>query len=532
MKRLHLVVILFVIILLGFFLRFYKLGLAPAGLYLDEAGQGYSAYSILKTGKDEFGMPFPAAFRSFNDFKTPVYIYLIVPLIPVFGLNTFTIRFPSFIFSVLTLPLLYFLIVRLAPRTKYLALISTVFLAVSPWHILFGRTNFECNVALFLLLLAYHLFQIALEKPWVLVLSAVFFSIALPAYHSERILVPLIVLFLLIKNFKTLSSPKYLKYSILGLVMALIITLPTIKIINTPGFLARVSTLSIFSSQNSWGIKEFPSLYLSYLSPRYLFWLGDSGPRSSYPGLSVFFLWQLPLYLHGLYLLFTKKIPPKLKHFILLLLIISPLPASLTRDPFSTIRALPLVIPVILICSLSAEVILHKLKNTMVRAIIITALLIYSILKLYSSGYLLNEYYRAAFWDYGWQQVAKVIKRDLDPNLPIVVDNARNEPYSQLLVFLKPDPATYQAENFEVNSDNYYNFMGRNTTKKIGNVTTRGINWVEDKKIDQYLIGDSLAISPNQIKDNGLILIKQINYPDGSPAFRIVRTGPEIITYN
>lgn len=529
MKQPLIVISLFLIILLGFFLRFYKLGQAPAGLYLDEAGQGYSAYSVLKTGKDEFGMPFPAAFRSFNDFKTPVYIYLIVPLIPVFGLNTFSIRFPSFIFSVLSLPLLYFLILKLSDnssKSKLFALVATLFLAISPWHILFGRTNFECNVALFLVLLAYYLFQIALEKPWVLILSSVFFSLALPAYHSERILVPLIVLFLLVKNFKTLISPKYLKYSILGLFLALIITLPTILILQTPGFMARVSTLSIFSSQNSWGIKEWPSLYLSYFSPRYLFWLGDSGPRSSYPGLSVFFLWQLPLYLHGLSLLFTKEISPKLKHFILLLLILSPLPASLTRDPFSTIRALPLVIPLILICSLSAVVILHKLRSTMVKAIIVTAILIYSILKLYSSGYLLNEYYRASYWDYGWQQVADVIKNDLDPDLPIVVDNARNEPYSQMLVFLKPDPATYQAENFEVSNENYYDFMGRNKTKKIGNVITRGINWSEDKKIDQYLIGDSLAISLEQIKDNNLTLIKRINYPDGSLAFLIVRTGP------
>jgi hypothetical protein len=68
--------------------------------------------------------------------------------------------------------------------------------------------------------------------------------------------------------------------------------------------------------------------------------------------------------------------------------------------------------------------------------------------------------------------------------------------------------------------------MGRNTNKKIGNVITRGINWTEDKKIDQYLIGDYLAISPEQIKDNNLTLVKQINYPDGSPAYRIVKTRP------
>ena len=82
--------LLFLAVFLTFVTRFYRLGSVPAGLYLDEAAQGYNAYSILATGKDEFGKAFPAAFRSFADFKTPVYIYLIAPLIPLFGLTAFS----------------------------------------------------------------------------------------------------------------------------------------------------------------------------------------------------------------------------------------------------------------------------------------------------------------------------------------------------------------------------------------------------------------------------------------------------------
>src|SRR3989304_1515211 len=68
--------ILILAILLALITRLYKLGEAPHGLYVDEAGQGYSAYSILKTGKDEFGMPYPFVFRSFADFKTHVYLFV------------------------------------------------------------------------------------------------------------------------------------------------------------------------------------------------------------------------------------------------------------------------------------------------------------------------------------------------------------------------------------------------------------------------------------------------------------------------
>src|SRR3989344_8177489 len=140
--------------------RLYKLGEATQGLYLDEAAQGYNAYSILKTGKDEFGKTFPIVFRSFNDFKTPVYIYLVVPLIPVFGLTKFTVRFPSFFFSILTIPLIYLLIKKIAPQrnAEGPGLITSILLALSPWHILFGRTNFECNVALFFFLAGIYFF--------------------------------------------------------------------------------------------------------------------------------------------------------------------------------------------------------------------------------------------------------------------------------------------------------------------------------------------------------------------------------------
>src|SRR5258708_3903637 len=192
-KNLITISILIIAILIAIITRGYKLGEAPAGLYLDEAGQGYSAYSILKTGKDEFGKSFPIVFRSFTDFKTSVYVYLVVPLIPIFGLTTFTVRFPSFIFSILTIPVLYFLIKHLS-KNNLLALISVILLSISPWHILFGRTNFECNVALFFFLAGSLAFYISLKKPWVLIISAILFAIAIPSYHAQRIVTPLMLI--------------------------------------------------------------------------------------------------------------------------------------------------------------------------------------------------------------------------------------------------------------------------------------------------------------------------------------------------
>lgn len=562
MKNYLTIILLILIMVLGVTTRFYKLGQAPAGLYIDEAGQGYSAYSILRTGQDEFGKSFPFIFRSFTDFKTPVYIYLVVPLIPIFGLNAFTVRLPSFIFSILTFPIIFLLIKKISPDkdrlATVLALTVTLLLAISPWHILFGRTNFECNVALFFFLAAVYIFYLALDKPKLFILSAVLFAIAIPSYHSQRIVTPLIILVLVIRHRQKI----FIKQNrvILGsaAILGLLISLPTLSVATTPGFLARAAGLNIFSHlrqlpagflENYHGIfggfinnpiflstQEFLSLYFSYLSPRFMFILGDYGPRSSFPQLSTFFIWQFPFYIYGLWLIIKEKSLNEVRFFTLALLLIAPIPAAVTRDPYSTIRALPLVIPQTIIISLG---LIYAFRNTisycarfkihtiMVKNsfILISVLVIcYSLFKLHSSVIVLNEYYRAKYWDYGWQQVTSTIQGL--SNLPVIVDNSRNESYISLLFFLKYPPEIYQKQNFEVPITEYYTNMSRNTTKTIGNIIIRQISWKEDLLQEQYLVGDNLSISDNQIKEHHLTIIKDIRYPDTSIAFRIVKTNP------
>ena len=87
--------VLAIILLVALALRIYKIGSIPPGLTPDEASLGYNAYSILKTGKDEYGALLPFVFKSFGDFKPGLYIYLTVPAVLIFGLTEFSVRLPS-----------------------------------------------------------------------------------------------------------------------------------------------------------------------------------------------------------------------------------------------------------------------------------------------------------------------------------------------------------------------------------------------------------------------------------------------------
>src|SRR3989344_3941774 len=140
--------LLLIILLLAAVLRFYKLGQNPPSLNWDETAHGYNAYSILKTGKDEYGYKFPLSFRSFDDYKPPLYTYLVVPSVAVFGLSAYAVRFPSAFLGVLAVLFTYLMVKELFQKTP-IALLSAFFLAISPWHLLFSRVAFETNSATF-----------------------------------------------------------------------------------------------------------------------------------------------------------------------------------------------------------------------------------------------------------------------------------------------------------------------------------------------------------------------------------------------
>src|SRR4030042_5629595 len=107
-------IILLAIVLLAFTICFYKLHEVPPGINLDEVAIGYNAYSILKTGRDEYGARLPIFFRSHDDYKPPLYIYLAVPSIALFCLNEIGVRFPSMLFGTLSVFMIYFLVVEIA----------------------------------------------------------------------------------------------------------------------------------------------------------------------------------------------------------------------------------------------------------------------------------------------------------------------------------------------------------------------------------------------------------------------------------
>ena len=132
MFKKYLVPILLIIIsLLSVGLFFYKMNVSPPALNADEVSNAYDAYSILKTGKDQYGNTMPLRFKSFGDYKLPLLTYLAVPFIRAFGLTETGIRMVNLPF-VLFFPFVIYLLTQEVFNKKRVSLLAAFLSILAP----------------------------------------------------------------------------------------------------------------------------------------------------------------------------------------------------------------------------------------------------------------------------------------------------------------------------------------------------------------------------------------------------------------
>jgi 4-amino-4-deoxy-L-arabinose transferase-like glycosyltransferase len=130
------------ILALAIGLRVHRLAELPAGFYCDEAGLGYNAASILRTGYDENGTFLPLYVWSCGvSDKNPVFIYSSMLPIALLGPTETAVRLTSAAYGVATVLALFFL--GRAVMGTWVGLVAAALLAVCPWHLHFSRIAFE-----------------------------------------------------------------------------------------------------------------------------------------------------------------------------------------------------------------------------------------------------------------------------------------------------------------------------------------------------------------------------------------------------
>lgn len=547
MKTRHFILI--GIILLAALLRLYALDKFPSGLNADEAAIGYNAYSLLTTGKDEHGESWPIVFKSFGDYKPGGYFYLVLPFVKAIGLNVWAVRLSSAILGILSVGLIYLLAGELARLSAFKAshkfqLLASLMLAISPWHLQFSRGGWETNAATTMILGGTYFFLKSLRQQSFIFISLILFIFSMYTYQSTRLIAPLLIVALVLVFRKNFWPPQ--KKMILFGVLSLVLLIPLGLVVLSPTGLSRFSGVGLSAdvgpiarvnelrgqhpSQNDLVARIthnkvaaylflFGKNYLDHFNGNFLFVSGDPIERNKVPGMGQLYLIETPLFLAGIFLL--AKIGGKFSQIIFLWLVISPLAGALTFQTPHALRSLNMVIPVTLLSSLGLTFIIKRIKGFNQPLILLSFLVI-------AAGYLwcftryLNEYYLhypktySSAWEYGFSEVTTKLEPLVSKYDRIIFTDTYDQPYIEMLFFLKYNPEVFQKEVILSPRDKF----GFSTVRGFGKFKFTKVSWDNVKDLPNTLVVGTPAEIPLTEK-----VFDTVYFPNGQPAFEFADTS-------
>lgn len=539
--------LLILILILAAFLRLWRLASIPPGLTPDEAALGYNAFSVLHTGRDEFGVKLPLIFKSFGDYKPGLYIYLDQPFVAVMGISEWSTRFPSALSGVFSVYLIYLILKYLfTEKGKAFPLVVALTAAVNPWLIYFSRGAWEANLSLMFTLLGILFFIRSKHIKWYLILSTLFFGLTLLTYQGAKLSSLVVVVVLIMVFWKEVwgIGNKYILYAIL--VGAIVVAPIAITFFN--GEVQRLTIFSIFSyrrpeseissilvegdkSIKSWNFILFHSENLNYLrailgryfnnfSERFLFFEGDwANPISTAPYQGVMLIIDSILLPIGFFAFFKKNLT-KGATFFLLWLILAPLSASLSRDEVNAVRDLNLAVPLVFISSEGLYSLIDWIKT---KKMYLVYLSIFGVFYLFSLIYFLDAYFvhlsphNSVYFRYGYKQAFQYIFPIQKKYKEIVFEQSFNQPYIYYLYYKAMeglsgfDLRNYQSQEHLVSSQ-YVGDVGFET--KIDNISFQNIDWeVVKKEHGVLIIVSPTSLPPGFEKDS--VIKDEVKYLDG-----------------
>lgn len=506
------------IILLAAFLRLYQLATVPPSPSLDEVSIGYNAYSILHTGKDEYGNSFPILLRAYDDWRPGIYAYLVIPFLAIFGLSAFAVRIPSALISIFTVYLTYVLVRELFGKeklTENFSILTSFLLAISPWHIYLSRLGHEVNLGLAAFLLGIYFFVTAIQhtkRKGLYIASSIFFVLSLYGYQSQKIIIP-IVLFGAVALFYR-NIMQQLREVTLAALIGIVLLIPLIIASSNPQALIRFNATSAFSdigskyqesAENILAAQEkgdvmgqflnnrrfvipkvFIENYFAHFNPLWLF-SGSGNEQHKVPNLGLMYVWESIFIVVGILAFLSLPIDRRYKMLIALWFFSSPLAAAITTGAPHAMRSytfLPLWQMFSAIGLISAYFYFQKYISGKI------LIFLFSVVSLLSVIYFAYNYYvvfprtQSSSFQYALSKAVSYAKQHEGEYNEIVVSNKDNlhQSYMFFLFYSKYDPSLYLTSGGTKSG-------GFAEEHKIGKFIFRPIQF-KDEKEGSVLIGN------------------------------------------
>ncbi|OGH08833.1 MAG: hypothetical protein A2152_03375 [Candidatus Levybacteria bacterium RBG_16_35_6] len=557
---------LLIVIILGAILRFYKLGIVPDGFHTDEAYLGYNAFSILKTGNELTGNFLPLNLRSFL-YSPAGYSYFSIPFIFLFGLSEFSARFASALFGTATIPIAYILVRKIFTRFNFkglLALFSSLILAISPWHINLSRVSTDNVLVVFFVTLGTFLFLKWLDqkKLYLVLLSMLSFFITLFIYQASRSFLPIFIPLLFIYGL-FLKKIKVKKFLLPLIVYMLLIIIPVLLILGSQELSFRIRTLSIFQNPSTQllideqiredgviGIspsssrfyhnkiinfsQTFFSNYFKHFSYEFLFTDAGLPDRYRVSEMGLFYIFELPLLLIGLWFLFRND--KKIGFLITGWILTAPIGSALTFDDVPNLQRTLLMFPAVSILSALGLITSFKYlrenirnKNVWKAGYILIFLIIgYNFMFYLHVYYVNNIIHRPWYRSEGFRELVAKINLNLPGYSKAVIAESGSSPTIFLLFYNRYDPLTIQK------------IVEKANTIKYGSISFDKYQIVQDKcpvrmekvvdkltgKTENIFTGEKGVLFVNEgtcRTPDSANLIADIKRPDGTVAFKLLK---------
>lgn len=543
--------ILWVVMLLALVLRIWRLNEAPVALFGDELDVGLQAKSILQTGKDYLGNDWPVFFRSFAEYRLPMQLYLAVPFVAIFGMNEWGVRLASVTIGLLSILAIYLLAEKLFD--KKVAIVSSLLMSISPWHLQLSRQANDSGFLLPFVLFGCLFLVQGKSNPKYLFMSAILFSLSFYTYPIAVVFVPIFVFIYMFIYREEFTKLSYNNLLWVGLITAFIVAPYAIGYMNkkathrisyltssgTDEIIQEVvdnrrwsntSTARMFYNRHVIFSENIINRYIISYSPQFLFFDGDPNPRHSISKYGMLYHFEIITLIIGVYYIIRNRVKnisaEKTGKLLLIWLLLAPLPAAMAGDAFHAPRLILMLPPLILLSAYGVVQISMLMKNHYVKIISLMLIIyvLFDVSKYFHRYHVIwpNESWK--FWHYGFEQTIgefKSIEIDYDK----VFFNNTYEPMLQRFLFWTDYDMRDFHEQFEgdehINRINE-NFLGFKLTDKyyFGEI----LKPVEPLAQPGYLVvasGENDITNPSIFENSHLRLINTIESPDGIPIFYI-----------
>ena len=323
----------------------------PPGFFRDEAAIAYNAQTIATEGRDEYGARFPLYFSSFQDYKSPLFVYGLAGVFLVTGADREVARGFAAVCLLAAVLLLGLLAYR---RTDHASVaVATIVLAgTTPWLFELGRVAFEVAMEPRFVVLALLAVDRASRLDRWTPVTAIPVALALGAityvYAGGRLLAPLLALALA----AVLTRERW-RWLVTCWVAFALTQLPLLVYSRVhPGALSRRydATTFVTDDMSRWEIAwRGAANYLQDLQLWHYVVSGDVKPYAHTPGTSALLAASVVLSIAGVVLIVLRHRADPFWRYVLVALLVSPIPAATTADRFHALRLAPLAVMLLVV---------------------------------------------------------------------------------------------------------------------------------------------------------------------------------------